>query len=260
VTAVEAPTIHLALSSVMKAMNAVAKDSENKAQGFKFRGIDAVMNACHGPLVDHGVIAVPVVLSTEAQVRETRNGGTVHHVQLTVQYDFHGPAGDKISAVVASEAFDSGDKATSKAMAMAFKYALFQVLCIPTNDEDADASSHELAARQTSNRQPAHPPVREPDPSQARSRPAPSTAEPPPSDPDGPAPQSRPAPTSGGGCSEAQLRMLHVMFNKAQITDDMQKKDYCHTVVGHAITSSKDLTKAEASKVINALKEDVGEE
>ena len=38
---------------------------------------------------------------------------------------------------------DSGDKATNKAMAIAFKYACFQVFCIPTEEmKDPDAESH----------------------------------------------------------------------------------------------------------------------
>ena len=37
---------------------------------------------------------------------------------------------------------DSGDKATNKAMAIAMKYALFQVFCIPTDEmKDPDAET-----------------------------------------------------------------------------------------------------------------------
>ena len=39
---------------------------------------------------------------------------------------------------------DSGDKATNKAMAIAMKYALFQVFCIPTEEmKDPDAETPE---------------------------------------------------------------------------------------------------------------------
>ena len=42
---------------------------------------------------------------------------------------------------------DSGDKATNKAMAAAFKYALFQTFCIPTEEmKDADAETPEASA------------------------------------------------------------------------------------------------------------------
>ena len=43
---------------------------------------------------------------------------------------------------------DSGDKASNKAMAIAHKYALLQLLTIPTEDEkDPDAESYEVKAK-----------------------------------------------------------------------------------------------------------------
>lgn len=40
---------------------------------------------------------------------------------------------------------DSGDKATNKAMAIAFKYACFQIFCIPTEEmKDPDAECHDV--------------------------------------------------------------------------------------------------------------------
>lgn len=46
-----APTIHQAIAGVMKDVGAVGKDRSNQQQGFKFRGIDDVMNALHAPMV-----------------------------------------------------------------------------------------------------------------------------------------------------------------------------------------------------------------
>ena len=44
---------------------------------------------------------------------------------------------------------DSGDKATNKAMSIAFKYACFQVFCIPTEEMvDPDAEGHTLPPKQ----------------------------------------------------------------------------------------------------------------
>ena len=45
---------------------------------------------------------------------------------------------------------DSGDKASNKAMAIAHKYALLQLLAIPTEDaKDPDAETHHVVARST---------------------------------------------------------------------------------------------------------------
>ena len=49
-----------------------------------------------------------------------------------------------MDAVTIGEGMDSGDKATNKAMAIAFKYACFQVFCIPTEEmNDPDSESPE---------------------------------------------------------------------------------------------------------------------
>lgn len=129
----------------MKAVGPIAKLGKNAAQGFSFRGIDQVYGALHGPLADAGVLIVPEILSIERSEVATRSGGTMSHVVVTIRYHFIGPAGDEVVAVVAGEAADSGDKAISKAMSMAFKYAAFQVFAIPLGEKDADEQTHEFA-------------------------------------------------------------------------------------------------------------------
>ena len=138
------PTVFQALQAVMRDMKAVGKDSVNEQQRFRFRGIDAVMNAAHPLFAQHGVLMVPTVLERIAETRETAKGGSMNVVHLRIRYRFYGPAGDSIDAEVWGEAQDSGDKATNKALAAGMKYALFQTLCIPTEDQpDADATTVE---------------------------------------------------------------------------------------------------------------------
>lgn len=50
-----------------------------------------------------------------------------------------------------------------------------------------------------------------------------------------------------------QLGLIRVLANKQGISND-QLKEFCTNVVGRPIMSSKELTKAEVSKVIDALK------
>lgn len=135
------PTIAEALSGVMDSVGAVSKSGVNQQQGFNFRGVDAVVNAVSPALREHGVIVVPKLLSVERSTTPTRNGGTVNNVYVTVRYRFIGPAGDHVDAVVAAESFDSGDKATTKAMSVAFRIALLQTLALPT-DEPTDPDQH----------------------------------------------------------------------------------------------------------------------
>jgi len=135
-----------ALQAVMREMKAVGKDSVNEQQRFRFRGIDAVMNAAHPLFAEHGVLMVPTVLERLAETRETKSGGSMNVVHLRIRYRFYGPAGDYLDSEVWAEAQDSADKATNKALAAGMKYALFQTLCIPTEDQpDADATTIEAS-------------------------------------------------------------------------------------------------------------------
>ena len=49
-----------------------------------------------------------------------------------------------MSGLVAAEAFDSGDKATAKAMSVALRTFLLQLLALPTDEPDPDSFTYEL--------------------------------------------------------------------------------------------------------------------
>jgi hypothetical protein len=138
-------TIHEAIPAIMKEVGAIGKDQTNKQQGFKYRGIDDVMNALQPVLTKYGVFVVPEVISQIREERQSSKGGTLLYSICTIKYTFYAADGSNISAVVIGEGMDSGDKATNKAMAIAFKYACFQVFCIPTEEmKDPDAETHEV--------------------------------------------------------------------------------------------------------------------
>ena len=140
-------SIAQALSEVMKAVGGIAKKDRNQSQGFNFRGIDSVVNAVSPQLQKFGVVVVPSVEDYEyATVEIGRNRTAMGHVRVRVRYTFIGPKGDAIAATVVGEAMDSGDKATAKAMSVAFRTALLQALCLPTDEPDPDASSYERSS------------------------------------------------------------------------------------------------------------------
>lgn len=139
--------IYPALGAVMKACGPIAKESYNQGQRFNFRGIDAVMNALHPLLAEHGVLVLPEVVDHQMTERETQRGGTMFHHFTRVRFHFAAAAdGSRVTVEMCGEAADAGDKGLNKTMSMALKYALFQVFMIPTQDQDADAESPELAA------------------------------------------------------------------------------------------------------------------
>ena len=133
--------IHVLLGKVSAAVGAVRKDGFNSGQKFNFRGIDHVVNACHPALTAHGVTVMPNVLTADYQsVAIGSQGKQGTSVRLVVEYVFTGPAGDSLTTRVASEANDSADKATAKAMSVALRTALLQTLMLPTDDADPDES------------------------------------------------------------------------------------------------------------------------
>lgn len=146
-TARKKMNIYEAISRCMEEIGAVGKDDVNKQQGFKYRGIDAVMNAINPALVKNHVFIVPEVLDQQRQERTTSKGAALIYSICRIKYTFFAEDGSHIEAITVGEGMDSGDKATNKAMAVAFKYACFQVFCIPTAEMgDPDAESVEDVA------------------------------------------------------------------------------------------------------------------
>lgn len=132
------------ISAVMKDCGAVTKDSKNLQQNYKFRGIDAVMNALNPALIKNKVFVVPEVLDQTREERTTSKGGLLIYSVVKVKYTFYAEDGSSVSACVIGEGMDSGDKATNKAMSAAFKYACFQTFCIPTEEmKDSEDDSPE---------------------------------------------------------------------------------------------------------------------
>ena len=144
-----APTIITALTAAKKAVGAVAKSQRNTVQNFNFRGVDAVVNAAAPALNDAGIVIIPEVLESTYETVEIGAKRTpMAHAVLKVAYWFYGPGGDFLRATVLAESMDSGDKAVAKAMSVAFRTALLQVLNLPTDEADPDEKIYERSSRE----------------------------------------------------------------------------------------------------------------
>lgn len=141
------PTVYEALAAVQAGVRAVGKDSRNLEQGYNFRGIDAVVNAVGPQLREHRVLVIPEVVEAGYRDVTTSRGKPSRECTVKVRYRFYGPRGDFVDAVTVGEAMDFGDKGTPKAMSVAFRVALLQALCLPTDEPDADAQSYERGHR-----------------------------------------------------------------------------------------------------------------
>lgn len=142
--------VYKAISQVARelAEQGIKKDSVNQQQRFNFRGIDAVYNALAPALVKHGLLILPRMSERTISERTGKSGGALFYVTVKAEFDFVSVEDGSLHTVTTyGEAMDSGDKATNKAMSIAYKYAAFQAFCIPTEETaiDADAEVHSVS-------------------------------------------------------------------------------------------------------------------
>ena len=214
------------LSSVMGDVGAVRKNEKNAAQGFNFRGIDSVVNAVSPALRKHGVIVFPSLVSCEQSTVEVGARNTkMGHVRVVVTYTFAAPDGSTVAATVAAESMDSGDKATAKAMSVAFRTALLQTLCLPTDEVDPD---HDVFERSSATK-----PARVADTARTLTQTS----------------------NAGGVTKTQQVWILKQVTNRGE-TDAMA---VLSRILGRTVASFDDLSGADARVVLAALSEPVTE-
>jgi hypothetical protein len=140
--------IYESINAIMKHVPSIGKDHKNQQQGYKFRGIDDMYNALNPLLAEYGVFATSEVLNAEREERQAKSGGTLFYSILTVKFNFYATDGTFVTSVMIGEAMDNADKASNKAMSTAYKYALMQLFCIPTEDvKDTEYVTHEVTPR-----------------------------------------------------------------------------------------------------------------
>lgn len=129
--------IHTKLALVAKEIGPLDKTEHNKQQDFNYRSIEAITDRTRQLLAAAGVSTAPRMLSRESEPVESARGAKGYRTVVEMEYTF--TAGSDDSSIVVSmpgEAVDYGDKSTSKAAQMAFKYALTQAFHIGSDDPD----------------------------------------------------------------------------------------------------------------------------
>lgn len=146
--------IYNCLGLIIEEMDAIGKTQRNTQQNFRFRGIDDVYNSLHPLMAKHGVVCLPSIKKVELSVPGANSkGNNIYRSVVTVGYRFTACDGSSVDAEMVGEGFDFGDKATSKAVAMAHKYMLLQTFMIPTEDlKDADSDSYEVDSEEKARR------------------------------------------------------------------------------------------------------------
>lgn len=136
----ETKKIYTAIVEIMDDIKSIGKDRYNKMQSYSFRGIDDVYNALQPALIKHKVFCVPTVKSVKREDGVSAKGTPLKYTVVDVDYEFTSAEdGSSIKISMSGEAMDSGDKSLNKALSAAYKYACFQLFCIPTESESHDS-------------------------------------------------------------------------------------------------------------------------
>ena len=151
----EKKLIYQKIADIMKDAPAVGKDQSNKQQGYSYRGIDDMYNSLHELFAKHQVFYTTKILNSEREERQTKSGGLLMYSILDIEFTFFTIDGSSVSSVVRGEGMDSGDKSSNKAMSAGLKYALMQLLLLPTEEgkkNDSERHSHEVRPKAKTNK------------------------------------------------------------------------------------------------------------
>ena len=149
-------------SAIIGKSGGVGKDKTVEGKNYKYRSIDGVMNGISSVLSAVGLVIAPRYErhSIEEVTISLKLGPQKNfRVIVCAEFDFISKFDGSTHAIKTfGEAMDQGDKATNKAMALAYKYAVCLALCIPTEGID-DGESDIYGQEPLKNGKPKNPPV-----------------------------------------------------------------------------------------------------
>lgn len=138
VTVVRVPHIYQAVVEVMEKIGAIGKNKTanmGSRGSYNFRGIDDIYNALQRPMIEAKIFVKPSQVMDLRREDKVTDKGITKYTVMTCRYTFCSAVdGSEISVETIGEAMDTGDKSCNKAMSAAFKYACFQLFCIPTEE------------------------------------------------------------------------------------------------------------------------------
>ena len=153
--------VHVAWSRVMGEVQWVAKaDRTTSGSQYSYRGVDRVVDSVAPAIRKHGVIVMPVKVTADYTVIQTKSGSAMNYCRAKVAFAIFGPRGDVLSAPndagvmvpllgeAIGEGFDTGDKSSMKAQSVALREFYIKALAIPVTRPAADperGEQHEIA-------------------------------------------------------------------------------------------------------------------
>ncbi len=136
--------VYGALGKAMAQMTLLPKTEEH-AQGWKYRGIDSLMNMAHARLDDCHLIVRPEVVGeprmTKGPLSSKGNEQNVCVVLVRFGFVSTEDGSEFVVGPFVGEALSTSDKASNKAQTAAYKWAFFETFCMPTGGAMADTEA-----------------------------------------------------------------------------------------------------------------------
>ena len=148
------PEVFAAIAMVREAINAigVSKDKEAKGGGiaFKFRGIDATLDAFSGPMHRAGLMLIPSYDELSVTERKTSGGGVTFNTVIRGTYRLLSikDGSEYPLGTFFGEANDTQDKSIAKAQSIALRQAYLQTFVVPLGADPEDDQQDEQPSRQ----------------------------------------------------------------------------------------------------------------
>jgi hypothetical protein len=250
--------IQQAINEVMRAVGYVPQTG--KIQGYSYTSESDLIEALRPAMNEAGVICMPrSIVEMRQETYTTKGGSVMNRVTLLIQYAFvHAASGTELLCQTVGEGSDAGDKATAKAMTGALKYALRQTFLIETGDDPDKAASVEQERASSNGKHSTTEDAAAPQGPRVTVHNAPKDFPPRPWEAEVcagfiRAKAEKSATRLSGPASEQQVTKLIIPIDAefaesaTQRTDRLAVLSY---VVERPLTSSKELSKSEASAII----------
>jgi len=139
-------TIFQAIKAVMEELDPISKERKNTQQGYMFRGVDDAMNTMNPLFAKHGIFpAIHDAQDIHFSEIESKAGAKGYHIIRRYTIRFYSEDFSFVEVKSDGEAIDYGDKASNKAMSVAYREAIFKTFVVPFGDDDIENTSHDLA-------------------------------------------------------------------------------------------------------------------
>jgi hypothetical protein len=139
-----APKIFKAVISMKREIGAVGKSGKADMKGsgakYDYRRFDDVLDAVAPLMNEHSIMLVPNVVT-----KEERQDGNKHFVVMQMAYRLYAEDGSFIEGSAIGEAFDTGDKAATKAQTVALRIFYCSTFNIPYEEmkDPEDGEQHQ---------------------------------------------------------------------------------------------------------------------